>query len=284
MAFWNRKQKQEKSDIRQKGQALGFAGYAASDVGCLRENNEDNYILCGYINRKSEDHSEMGITAPAIDHWQCIGVFDGMGGGEVGELASKCTATIFQSMAAQIYAECTRTDVDEAVRGAFLEGNNQIVDLQKQYQVFGTTGTVMCTDGRVFRIYHLGDSRAYLFREGQLFQLTRDQTVAQMKIDVGLYDESHPQAHAEKHKLTEYIGRDWTRENIRPVESEWIAVTKKDRVLLCSDGLYDMCSRETIGEVLRSSTSVKMAAKRLVQSAIQNGGEDNVTCILVEFF
>lgn len=282
MAFWNRTRKQKSAEPQPRADSVGFAAYVVSDVGCLRDNNEDNYILCGCMNRKSADHSEMGITAQKVTAWQFVGVFDGMGGGDKGELASQNTAEIFLTALEPLKNGGSRTEVDVAIRGAFLDSNNRIVDLQKQYQVFGTTGTVLSTDGSVLRIYHLGDSRAYLFRDGQLYQLTRDQTMAQMKIDVGIYDENHPQAQAEKHKLTEFIGRDWTRENLRPVESEWLAMERGDRVLLCSDGLYDMCSNEEIAGILRRSGSAERAAKQLVQAALRNGGEDNVTCAMVE--
>lgn len=265
-------------------QKFGFSGSVVSDVGRIRPNNEDNYVLGRYMNSNSSDRSEIAVSVSnSTDEWQFAGVFDGMGGGEAGELASKYSAEIFLDAFAHLKGTPSKSEVDLALRKAFLEANNRIIQLQQECRVFGTTGTVLCTNGTEFKIYHLGDSRAYLVRDRELFQLTKDQTLAQMKIDVGLYDQNHPQAEAEKHKLTEYIGRDRTRENIRPVESLWNKIQPGDQILLCSDGLYDMCTSEEISNILGGEEGMAAKATRLVKVAVANGGMDNVTCVLVAF-
>ncbi len=261
-----------------------FSGSAVSDVGCVRENNEDNYLLELHINEESADHSAFSVSmSNQSRHWHLAGVFDGMGGGEQGELASQKTAQIFQEVLSRFSESTGKADVDKILGGAFLEANNAIVALQCKSNIFGTTGTVVCTDNREFKIFHLGDSRAYLLRDEKLFQLTRDQTLAQMKMDAGLYDKDAPNAEADKHKLTEYIGRDQTRENLHPVESEWIPIQKADRLLLCSDGLYDMCSDGEIEQVLQKHDNVESQSKRLVEAAHRNGGADNITCVILAF-
>lgn len=263
---------------------FGFSGVVISDVGLVRPNNEDNYVLGKYMNETSSDHSEISTSfSDTAETWRYAGVFDGMGGGEVGELASRITAEVFLQAFNRLNGMPSKTEIDLCMRQAFLEANNRIIDLQKEYKIFGTTGTVMCSNGIELKIYHLGDSRAYLVRENDLLQLTKDQTLAQMKIDVGMYDEDSPEAEADRHKLTEYIGRDWTKENIRPVESHWIPVQTGDMILLCSDGLYDMCTNEEIAEILRSGSGIREAAANLAGKACSNGGEDNITCILVLF-
>lgn len=261
-----------------------FSGTVVSDVGCVRTNNEDNYILGKYMNTNSSDHSEVSVSfSEGAGEWQFAGVFDGMGGGEMGELASRDTAIIFLEAVARLGDAPSKTEVDLCLRKAFLQANNRIVDLQKEYKIFGTTGTVLCSNGAEFKIYHLGDSRAYLVRDDELLQLTKDQTLAQMKLEVGMYQEDDPAAEADKHKLTEYIGRDWTRENIKPVESHWIPIEKGDCVLLCSDGLYDMCANEEIAKILWGGDAIKRKVTSLVDKARDRGGEDNITCVLVEF-
>ena len=261
-----------------------FSGTVVSDVGCIRTNNEDNYILGKYMNTNSSDHSEVSVSfSDGAGEWQFAGVFDGMGGGEMGELASRDTAIIFLEAVARLGDAPSKTEVDLCLRKAFLQANNRIVDLQKEYKIFGTTGTVLCSNGVEFKLYHLGDSRAYLVRDDELLQLTKDQTLAQMKLEVGMYQEDDPAAEADKHKLTEYIGRDWTRENIKPVESLWIPIEKGDCVLLCSDGLYDMCANEEIAKILWGGDAIKSKVTSLVDKARDRGGEDNITCVLVEF-
>lgn len=261
-----------------------FSGSAVSDVGCVRENNEDNYLLGLHMNEASADHSAFSVSmSDQSRHWHLAGVFDGMGGGERGELASQKTARIFLDVLSHFSKDMTKANVDRLLEGAFLEANNAIVALQSECDIFGTTGTVVCTNNQEFKIFHLGDSRAYLLRENKLFQLTKDQTLAQMKMDAGLYDENAPSAEADKHKLTEYIGRDRTQKNLLPVESEWIPIQKADRLLLCTDGLYDMCSDGEIAHLLQKHGNVEAQGKRLVEAARRNGGADNITCVILAF-
>lgn len=278
---FNQGKKRKEQD---KTSRFGFSGAVVSDVGCVRPNNEDNYVLGRYMNVDSSDHSEVSFyCSNSTGVWQFAGVFDGMGGGEMGELASRDAASIFLKAVDRLNGASSKTEVDLCLRKAFLEANNQIVALHKEYKIIGTTGTVLCSNGVEFKIYHLGDSRAYLTREDELLQLTKDQTLAQMKMEVGMYREDDPTAEADKHKLTEYIGRDWTRENIKPVESHWIPIQAGDGVLLCSDGLYDMCANEEIASILRDSTTIKEKTAALVQKAVSRGGEDNITCAVVSF-
>ncbi len=261
-----------------------LSGVVISDVGCIRPNNEDNYILGDYTNTNSSDQCTASVFFPhAPGKRYFFGVFDGMGGGEMGELASRDTAVIFLEAIHRLGPSPSKEEVDLSLRNAFLQANNRIVDMQKEYRVFGTTGTVLCCNGVEFKIYHLGDSRAYLVRDGEMFQLTKDQTLAQMKLEVGMYKEDDPAVEADKHKLTEYIGRDWTRENIKPVESYWIPLEVGDRILLCSDGLYDMCTSEEITKILCDRQIIADTVTSLVETARSNGGEDNITCVLVEF-
>lgn len=259
-----------------------FSGYVISDIGCVRSTNEDNYVICKHMNTELKEHSEASVPLfKTFGEWRFAGVFDGMGGGEMGELAAHDTAEIFLKAFCGINKDTPKVEVDSIMRKAFLEANNRIIDLQKEYRVFGTTGTVMGSNGLVFKFYHLGDSRAYLFRENELFQLTKDQTLAQLKIDSGIYRRDDPAADSDKHKLTEYIGRDWTRENIRPVESQWIPIQPNDNILLCSDGLYDMCTDEEIAGILRTGTDIKEKCTMLISKARENGGIDNITSMLI---
>lgn len=290
MIFFRKKRKPilPEGSLPERGRAekacARFAGSVVSDLGCVRENNEDNYVLGKYMNSQSADHSEISVSlSDPAGQWYLAGVFDGIGGGDKGELASQMAARIFLETGARLKEDSTKSNVDLLLRSAFLEANNAIVSLQQECGVLGTTGTVLCTNGVEWKIYHLGDSRAYLIREGRLIRLTRDQTLAQMKIDAGLYQAEGPWAQADKHKLTEYIGRDRTRENLRPQESEWAALRETDRVLLCSDGLYDMCPEAQIAQILGQTSDLERQTRELTGAARDNGGEDNITCIVIAF-
>lgn len=267
-----------------KTEGTYFSGIVISDIGNVRSKNEDNYVICRHMNIDLKEHSKASVSfSQTFGEWKCAGVFDGMGGGEMGELAAHDTAEIFLKAFCGIDKGKSKTEVDSTMRKTFLKANNRIIDLQQKYSVFGTTGTVVSSNGLYFKIYHLGDSRAYLFRENDLYLLTKDQTLAQMKIDSGIYRSDDPAVDADKHKLTEYIGRDWTRENLMPVESHWIPIQPDDNILLCSDGLYDMCTDEEITEILRKDTDIEEKCAMLINRACAHGGVDNITGMLILF-
>lgn len=261
-----------------------FSGCAISDIGCVRLTNEDNYVIGKYMNTDLKEHSETFVSFPKkFGEWSFAGVFDGMGGGEMGELAAHDAAEIFLKAFYGINKDMSETEVDFIIRKTFLQANNRIIDLQQKYRVFGTTGTIVGSNDLVFKIYHLGDSRAYLFRGNDLFQITKDQTLAQMKIDTGMYREDDSEITADRHKLTEYIGRDKTQKSIKPLESQWLPIQTDDQILLCSDGLYDMCTDEEIAEVLRKDINTETKCTMLINKAREHGGIDNITSVLILF-
>ena len=253
-----------------------------SNVGLKRPNNEDNFLVNQLYNNKSElniYYTSMNIVKN--DELAFFGVFDGMGGGENGEIAALFTA---QEVCHKLMNYIpSSVEIDSAVQKSFLLANNKIVDEQIKRPVCGTTATVLCIFENKFKIYHIGDTRAYLLRDKDMFQLTNDQTLAEMKLSLGFYEKDDPLIEKEKHQLTEYVGCDFSKEGLKPVESEWLELQNDDRILLCSDGLYDMCSDNIIREVLLKNKQVEGAARELVEVALKNGGGDNVTCLVVEY-
>lgn len=253
-----------------------------SNIGLKRSNNEDNFLVNQVFNKKSE--ANIYYTSKNIvknDKLAFFGVFDGMGGGENGEVASLFTAQeVCHGLTNYISSS---TGIDGAVQKSFLLANNKIVDEQIKRAVCGTTATLLCVFENKFKIYHLGDTRAYLLRNQDMFQLTTDQTLAEMKLSLGFYEKDDPLIEKEKHQLTEYVGCDFSKEGLKPVESEWLEFQNADRILLCSDGLYDMCPDDMIKEVLLKNNQVEGAAQELVEVALNNGGSDNVTCLVVEY-
>lgn len=274
---------EEGMDMRlEEAQGASLSGVVISDVGFLRPNNEDNYILGSHINENALRHSE-AVLAKAPGDWQIAGVFDGMGGGELGEVAARMAAAVFRDRTGSALDGRSKAEIDDVLRGAFLEANNRIVELQKRSGILGTTGTLICVHGGAFKMYHLGDSRGYLFRQHGLLRLTRDQTLAQMRLDAGICGQNDPRIEADRHKLTNYIGKDRTGENLRPAESRWLPLLPGDRILLCTDGLYNACPEEEIQQILDETGTILDKAGRLVRAALSGGGQDNITCLLLSF-
>lgn len=260
-------------------EALRLTGSVSSHVGYSRTNNEDNYLLQGRINEDSIPVLEIAPELrPTLGQWHCFAVFDGMGGGARGEIASWLAAVAFQRLTASGPLE--QVDVDLLAETAFWDANRRIL-LREDPDMLGTTGTAIFTDGGRFRVYHLGDSRAYLFRMGGLYQLTEDHTLANVKIQAGIYAANDPQVRIDSHKLTQYIGGDPSMKALKPTASQWMPLLPGDRLLLCSDGLYDMCSDRDIRDCLTLCPEPVTASWKLVELALKNGGKDNVTCLVV---
>ena len=267
-----------------KSRKFMFIGCAISHVGCIRQNNEDNYVLGRYINGNMANYSHISMRSEDdLGTWKIAGVFDGMGGGEKGEIASYATAKLFSNMRNEIAAESDKSSIDTIFRESFLRANNQIVEMRKENGVCGTTGTVLCTNGQEFKIYHLGDSRAYLLRGFDFLQLTKDQTLAQLKRDTGLIAEDESESELDKNKLTNYIGRDLAGKYLNPIESQWIPLEDGDCILLCSDGLYNTCTSGEIKAVLTESKNIEERCEKLIEFALSREGSDNITCVVLLF-
>lgn len=260
-----------------------FDACILSDVGCVRANNEDNFLLSSTYNEHSfptyHVEKNLNFTKPS---WFYTAVFDGMGGGEKGEWASLVTAQQVRETFSHVTETTSYEEIDCLAQRSFQLANNQIVQEREHSGVFGTTGTLLCSDGNCFKLYHLGDSRAYIFRDGSLIRLTQDQTLAEMKLRLGFYQNEDEVDERERHQLTSYIGCDASLENLQPKQYGWNVWQKKDILLLCSDGLYEMCSEEEMITSLQISDTVKEMAKRLMNLALEHGGVDNITCVLVQ--
>lgn len=268
------------TDQREQQSAVlgfGFSGCVISDIGCVRSQNEDNFLLMDQINELCENHYKISsVEQKEVKNWLLAGIFDGISSTEMAEMASRKAAAAFCKAGTALQSIRSNGQAERLLRGTFYEVNEQIAKARRG----GTTATVFCANQQFFKVFQLGDSRAYLFRNGQLYQLTRDQTLAQLKVDAGLYNTYGQDIYRESHILTDYIGRD---RGGYPVESDWIPIQSGDRVLLCSDGLYELCSNAQMVDTLQENLSTEKQAKKMVAVARENGGADNITCMVLLF-
>jgi protein phosphatase len=144
----------------------------------------------------------------------------------------------------------------------------------------GSTLTAARSLGTDLLIVHVGDSRAYLFRAGTLFRLTKDHTFAQMLVDSGKLDASDIGASGVRHILTNALGG--SSEHV-DVGVDLLRLEDGDRLLLCSDGLSDLVDDETISNTLAGTTVSEDTCAQLVQLALDRGGRDNVTVIVAAY-
>ena len=231
--------------------ALNFV--AVSDRGLVRANNED--------------------SAYAGPHLLVLA--DGMGGHAAGEVASQLMVEHLEHL------DRDPEDADMlALLGAAAEDGNASIEASvaehPEQAGMGTTLTAAMFNGRELGLIHVGDSRGYLLRDGELHQLTVDDTFVQSLVNDGKLAPEDVSSHPQKSLILKaYTGR--------PVEPhlELIQVQPGDRILLCSDGLSDPVTQQTIQLALGDGTP-EMAANRLIELALRSGGPDNVTVVVAE--
>lgn len=228
--------------------------YAArSDRGLVRGNNEDSVY-----------------AGPRL-----LALADGMGGHAAGEVASQLIITAL----APLDDDEPGGDVLAALESATLAGNAQIADAieaDPDLDGMGTTLTAMLFTGTRLGLIHVGDSRAYLLREGRLTQITRDDTFVQSLVDQGRITTEQAKTHPQR----SLIMRALTGHEVEPTLT-MREVRAGDRYLLCSDGLSDVVSHETITETM-SEGDQDECADQLIELALRSGGPDNITVIVAD--
>ena len=226
---------------------------ARSHLGMVRENNEDS-----------------AYAGPRL-----LALADGMGGHAAGEIASQFVVAAL----AKLDEDEPGQDLTGTLSKALAVGNSAIaahVDAHPETDGMGCTATALLFDGRRMGLIHVGDSRAYLLRDGELSQITKDDTFVQSLVDRGELSEDEAHSHPRRSLILKAL----TGEPVEPT-----VVTREarigDRYLLCSDGLSDPVSTATISETLAAG-SVDEAADRLVQLALRSGGPDNITVVVAD--
>jgi protein phosphatase len=227
---------------------------AVSDRGKARENNEDAV------------HAGTRLVAVA----------DGVGGGPSGEVASaiviRALAVLDTGPGQPAPAQALRKAVDAADRGI-----REAIEVDPSLEGMGTTLTAMLAGGDGLDLVHVGDSRAYAWRDGELTQLTRDDTYVQGLVDQGVISAAEARAHPQRALVTQAV-------HGAGISPAYTAVTPRegDRYLLCSDGLSDYVDDGAIARTLREQRDLDRCARQLVQLALAAGAPDNVSVILAD--
>lgn len=230
--------------------------YAArSDVGLLREGNEDS-----------------AYAGPRL-----LAVADGMGGHAHGEVAS----AVAISTLAPLDEDVPGADLTGALEAAIRDANatlHQMVGEDPSLEGMGTTLTAMLWSGGRVGVAHIGDSRAYLLRDGDLYQITRDHTLVQQLVDEGRITLEEAATHPQRSLLLRALDG---RGEVEP-ETNLREAKLGDRYLLCSDGLSAVVSAETLLRTLSTVPEPEQATRELIDLANRGGGPDNITCIVAD--
>jgi len=237
-----------------------------SDIGCQRENNEDNY---SYWEPASEEQfARKGRLAI---------IADGMGGYEGGQEASHLAIEAIE----EVYAQATEGDPQAWLINGFFAAHQRIVaeaDLRPELQGMGTTCTAAALLGHELYFAHLGDSRLYLIRDHSITRLTRDHSYVGRLIEHGLLRAEEAEAHPQRHILTAALGAGMT---ITPDFPERpIDLETGDTLLLCTDGLWGLLKDSELLQTV-DSHELDEACRQLVATAKERGGPDNITVQLL---
>ena len=244
--------------------------------GNVRDNNEDNYYVNGKI-KESTDILTDRFSEDCERGQYLFGVCDGMGGEELGELASL--------LAVQTLADYQATDIRQTVADYIEKANRIICDegSKNKSTGIGTTVVLLYIKDGIATTFNIGDSRAYLFRKNELTQLSEDHTQVQRLVKMGLLEKDAAKGHRDRNVLTQHLGIHPDEMIIEAHVSQKIAIEQNDIFLLCSDGLTDMISDEKISGILAvEEINTTALANELIRSALEGGGRDNATVIVVK--
>ena len=246
-------QGRDRSGTAQMTLALRYA--VRSDVGLLREGNEDS-----------------AYAGPHL-----LAVADGVGGNAAGEVASAAAITTITPLDAEDPGPDLVGALSDAVATANLRLQELIIS-DPAVEGMGTTLTALLWREGHAALCHIGDSRAYLLRDGRFVQITHDHTLVQSLVDEGAITEDDAAGHPHRSLLLRALdGRTIAEPDLARLETY-----PGDRYLLCSDGLSGVVSEQTLHRVLASVRDLDEVTRRLAGLAIEGGGPDNITCIVAD--
>lgn len=265
-SFLRKKKKPSPATPATQATPIDYRAIAATDVGSVRKNNEDNLIFM-------KPHEGVKRNTKG-----CIAVVaDGMGGHSSGEIASRWATELIP----RSYFDST-AEILPSLQRAFERANRLIFQKSQEesrLKGMGTTCTAVVLHGHRLYLGHVGDSRAYLLRGERLIQLSSDHTYVQHLIRQGVIDPDEALTHPDRNLITQAMGTSGKlKADFQELEERF---EPGDILLLCSDGLYEYISLEEWIPMLRA-LPLGEAADKFISLAKQRGGHDNISILLVE--
>jgi len=251
----------------------GYQVGKKTDIGQMRQQNQDSYYAQEAYLESSEGLEPFGLFIVA----------DGMGGYQKGDIASNLAARASANyILKHIYLpyllkdahSAAQTPINEVLTAAVITANNTVLQYTPEA---GTTLTIAVLMGHHAYLAHVGDSRAYLYHNGQLKQITQDHSLVARLVELGQATAEEAMSHPQRNVLYRAIGQTATLE----VETYLQTLPPNSYLLLCSDGLWGQLNDEQICYILQSATSAQDGANKLVDAANAAGGDDNITALLI---
>jgi serine/threonine protein phosphatase PrpC len=255
----------------------GLRVYGATNVGKVRESNEDTFVVCQLDTGTPASPAEVSLLS-AQTPGVLLMVCDGMGGAAAGEVAARLACEVVCRSLHEHATPGASPDLTAAMASA----NHAIFEEAKRHSEergMGTTSTAaIVREGRL-TVAQVGDSRAYLFRSGTLQRLTRDQSLAMAMVDSGTLSPAELKDFPHGNIILQALG---VQPKVAPVITE-LDLEPRDTILLCSDGLHGPVADDKIASVLGATVHLSEGAAGLIQAALDAGAPDNVTVILAQW-
>jgi len=261
-----------------------FTAVGTTDVGRIREHNEDNFLA---VDLGADRRGAAGETLAGEVRTKGLSfvVADGMGGAAAGEVASQMAVDMLHAefksadLGGTVKAEAAVISVLEAAIHKANEAIFKKGQESKDHQGMGTTLTASVILGDSLYLSQVGDSRGYILRKGKLVQMTRDQSLIGQLIEEGTLTEEQAEKLGGKNIILQALGVEETLK----IDSKRYDILRGDVLLLCSDGLSGMVPDPKMEEILNAEPDPAKAGKALVDAANAGGGKDNITCIVAKF-
>ncbi len=241
-----------------------------STIGKVRSNNEDNFLFNGIILPQENKGQLPPLELNGeIDGDICLAVFDGMGGGDLGEVASHTASSKMK----ELLNSADTDDIEEFLRSATETMNQAVYDESSERNLYqmGTTAAIMYFHDRSVIVCNVGDSSVYGIRGDKLLKISLDHTDEEYMKKQGIT--------GRKPRLTQYLGMDPMSVRIEPHVVTG-SLNEGDIYIICSDGLTDMVSEERIKEIAMNAESSSYCVTALINEAMENGGRDNTTVVV----
>jgi protein phosphatase len=264
-----------------------------SDQGKVRPNNADHFLTAQfgrYFRPVQTNLPEQDRPSSSEERGYGFAVADGVGIGPAAEVASKLAINTLVNLVLHTPDWILRQEYEyfaQQIQRRAADRYSQInLELSAEAHAnpklhgFATTLTVATSLGDKLHIAHVGDSRAYLFRQGELGQLTADHTVAQAMVNQGLVEQQEVARHRLRHVLTQALGM--SRLELSP-DVQQLTLMDQDCLMLCTDGLTDMVPKKLIAEILAEGKTAEVSCQHLVDEALAAGGNDNVTVVVARY-
>jgi PPM family protein phosphatase len=267
---------------------INLALYAQTDVGMVRSGNEDNFLILDLSTGKSwtanEEEPKELLTYSQGYYGSMLAVSDGMGGALAGEVASRMAVETVRDRMLQLqahpvygkmpFAERMRLAIEEA--NQLIHGDGQTNPAHKG---LGATFTAVAACNNQVYFAQVGDSRAYLIRQGRIFRITKDQSLVQQLIDAGQITEEEAETHSYRNVILQALG---AHSNVN-VEVTALPLCQFDTLLICSDGLSGKMNQSEIAHIVNEAQNFRDACQQLIDLANGRGGEDNITVVVAQF-